>query len=59
MTTKEKVKRELDKMPDDLIEKVYIYMSSIKSKKKVKKRMHTFKLNGTFDHQNIRAAAYE
>ncbi len=59
MTTKEKVKRELDKMPDDLVEKVYIFIGTIKSKKKVKKRIHTFNLNGTFDHQNIRAAAYE
>ncbi len=38
MTTKEKVKREIDKMPNDLIEKVYNYINSHVGKKPGKRR---------------------
>ena len=59
MTTKEKVKKEIDKMPEDLLEQVYEFIDSIKSKRHKKTRIHTFKLKGTFDNLNIREKAYE
>ena len=59
MNTKEKVKKEIDKMPEDLLEQVYTFINSIKSKKTRRKKLHTFKLKGMFDDVNIREKAYE
>ncbi len=47
MTTKEKVKREIDKMPNDLLEKVDRYINSLRRTKTTqKKKIHTFSLKG-------------
>ena len=59
MTTKEKVQQEINEMPENLLEQVYSYIHSIKSRKNGKKEIHTFKLNGAFDNINIRQKAYE
>lgn len=59
MTMKEKIKKEVDKMPNDLIEKVYQYISTLGVKKIKKNRIHTFNLKGQLDDVNIRAKAYE
>jgi hypothetical protein len=59
MNTKEKVKKEIDKMPEDLLEQVYAFINTIKSKKPKRKKLHTFKLKGMFDDVNIREKAYE
>lgn len=59
MTTKEKVKREIDKMPSDLLEKVYSYINSLRTKTTQKKKIHTFNLKGQLDDMNIRERAYE
>jgi hypothetical protein len=59
MTVKEKIKKEIDKMPNDLIEKVYQYISALGVKKTRKNRNHTFNLKGQLDDVNIRAKAYE
>lgn len=59
MKIKEKVKKEIDKMPEDLLKQVYIFINSIKSEKNKKKTIHTFKLHGKFDNVNIREKAYE
>lgn len=59
MITKERVKQEIDKIPDDLLEDVLKFISTIKNKKIVKRRLHTYKLKGKFDNLNVRAEAYE
>lgn len=59
ITMKEKIKKEVDKMPIDMIEKVYQYISMLGVKKKKKNRIHTFNLKGQLDDLNIRAKAYE
>ena len=59
MTTKEKVLKEIDKMPDDSLEKVYKYINSLKTKTSDKKKLHTFNLKGQLDNVNIREKAYE
>lgn len=59
MTTKEKVKKEIDKMPNDLLEKVYKYINSLGVKEAPKKKIHTYNLKGQFDNVNIRERAYE
>lgn len=59
MTTKEKVKKEIDELPNDLIEKVYKYINSLKINTKPKKKIHTFRLKGQLDNINVREKAYE
>lgn len=59
MITKEKVKREIDRMPNELLEKVYKYINSLTMQKSVRKKLHTYKLKGQFDDINVREKAYE
>ncbi len=59
MITKEKIKKEIDKMPNELMEKVYKYINGLKSKESKKKEIHTFNLKGQFDNINFRERAYE
>ncbi len=59
MTTKEKVKREIDKLPDESLEKVYKYIHSLRTQPVRKKKIHTFNLKGQLDNVNIRERAYE
>lgn len=59
MTTKDRVKRKIDKMPDYLLKKVYKYMNSLGTRTPRKKRVHTFNLKGQLDDVNIRDRAYE
>jgi hypothetical protein len=59
MTTKEMLKEEIDKLPDNLLEEVYRYISIIKTTPRKKAKLNTFKLNGSYDSLNIRASAYE
>lgn len=59
MVTREKIKREIDRMPNDLLEKVHKYIDGLTSKKTIKKKFHTYKLKGQFDDINVRERAYE
>jgi hypothetical protein len=59
MITKEYVKREIDRMPDELVEKVHEFIKEISSQSNVKKGIDTYKLNGAFDEVDIRKEAYE
>ncbi len=59
MTTKEKIKKKIDELPDDLLEQVYQFINSMKANNSNKKRVRTFKLKGQFDKVNIRHSAYE
>jgi len=56
MTNKDRLKNEIDRMPDELVEKVYAYLTSVKIKKKKdpEKRIRAFKLNGAFDQKNAK-----
>ena len=56
---KKKVKREIDKMPDDLVQEVYKFISNIKTTKIRKGKLHTYRLKGKFDNLAIRESAYE
>lgn len=59
MVTKERIKREIDRMPNDLLEKVYKYINGLTSPKTIKKKFPTYKLKGQFDSINVRERAYE
>lgn len=59
MSTKEKVKIEIENLPDDVLEQVYQFINSLKTKKKSHHKLRTVNLNGQFDDVNIREQAYE
>lgn len=59
MITKEKVKKEIDRLSDVELEKVYLYLSSLTKEKKAKPNIRSLKLNGKLDTKNIRSIAYE
>ena len=59
MTTREKIKQKIDKIPDSLLDNVLEFINSMKLNKSNKREIHTFKLNGSFDNENIRSKAYE
>lgn len=59
MITKEKIKKEIDRLSDTELEKVYMYLSSLKKIKKTKLNIRSFKLKGKLDNQNLRSVAYE
>ena len=59
MITKEKVKKEIDRLSNTELEKVYQYLSSLKKTKKSKAHIRSLKLSGKLDHQDLRSLAYE
>ena len=59
MITKEKIKRDIDKMPNELPGKTHKFLHGLNSKKGTKRKLHTFSLKGQFDDINIRERAYE
>jgi hypothetical protein len=59
MITKEKVKKEIDRLSDTELEKVYLYLSSLNKTKKTKLNIRSLKLKGKLDNKNLRSVAYE
>lgn len=59
MITKEKLKAEIDRLPDNLLEEVYEFINSIKSMRPKKRKLRSNKLKGQFDNINTRERAYE
>lgn len=60
MVTKEKLKMEVDKLPDNLLEEVYSIIKKFLSKSKKKDRSITIRdFQGKLDNLNIRSSAYE
>lgn len=58
MTTKEKIKKTIDRLSETEVEKLYAYLSSL-TKKKKNVQIRTLKLKGKMDDKNIRSVAYE
>lgn len=59
MITKEQIKKEIDRLSDAELEKVYLYLTSLKKTEKSKLNIRSLKLDGKLDKQNIRSVAYE
>ncbi|MGM0453817.1 MAG: hypothetical protein ACQERN_11690 [Thermodesulfobacteriota bacterium] len=59
MSDKNQVKKEIDEMPDEWVEKVHSFIAALKKQNRHRKALHTFKLGGAFDHKHIREKAYE
>ena len=59
MTTKERIRREIETLPDEVIHQLERYIHSLKKEKPTEKRLRSFKLQGQFDTISIREAAHE
>lgn len=59
MVTKEKVKKEIDRLSETDLEKVYLYLSSLKKTKKPRPNIRSLKLKGKLDEHDLRSIAYE
>lgn len=59
MITKEKVKKEIDRLSEVELEKVYLYLSSLTKGKKKKANIRSLKLDGKLDSKDPRSVAYE
>ncbi len=59
MITKEKVKKEIDKLSVTEAEKVYLYLSSLRKTKISPLNIRSLKLKGKLDGENLRSLAYE
>ncbi|MEX0771973.1 MAG: hypothetical protein WEB89_10400 [Balneolales bacterium] len=59
MITKEKVKKEIDRLSEVELEKVYLYLSTVTKSSKAKTPIRSLKLKGKLDKKDIRSVAYE
>jgi ABC-type phosphate/phosphonate transport system substrate-binding protein len=59
MTTRDKLKKEIDKLPDDLVNKVYQFINNLRPQDKKPVKLQTYKLKGQLDDVNVREKAYE
>jgi len=59
MITKEKVKKEIDRLSNTELEKVYLYLSSLRKTKKSQPNIRSLKLKGKLDEEDLRSLAYE
>ena len=59
MIIKEKIKKEIDLLPDELLDQIQKYIDSIKVTQVRKKIFHTLHLKGQFGNLNLRQKAYE
>jgi len=59
MEIKEKIKKEIDQMPEELLYRIQRYLDSIKKISTSKKKIRSLHLKGQYDNLNIRQKAYE
>jgi|AntRauTorcE11897_2_1112592.scaffolds.fasta_scaffold03076_5 hypothetical protein len=59
MITKEKVKKEVDRLSDTDLEKVYLYLLSLNKTRKTPTNIRSLKLKGKLDGLDLRSVAYE
>ena len=59
MITKEELKKQVDKLPENMLDEVYVLLKQIIGSKKVGKGITRRNFNGKLDNTEIRKAAYE
>ncbi len=59
MELKEKIKHEIDSIPEEYLPEIQRYLEALKRKKIREKQIKTIHLKGKFDNLNIRKIAYE
>jgi hypothetical protein len=58
MSTKEKIKNEIDTLSDEFLDEVLQFLHKLKSTNKPKAKIRSLNLKGQFDHIDIRRNAY-
>ncbi len=59
MKIKEKLKKEIDQMPDELLYEVEKYIKTVNKRNMIKRKIRKLHLHGQYDNINIRQKAYE
>ena len=59
MELREKIKKEIDLLPEEHLHQIEEYLKLIKRNKQHKKSIKTLHLKGKFDNLNLRKLAYE
>lgn len=59
MVSKEEIKKEVDKLPENLLEEVYALLKQITRQKKKQQHLTIRDFKGALDHTSIRKTAYE
>ncbi|MCE2997333.1 MAG: hypothetical protein ACK5RG_06515 [Cyclobacteriaceae bacterium] len=60
MITKEEIKKEVDKLPDNLLDEVYKLLRSLSAEQSLVPKQWTERnFKGKFDQLDIRSSAYE
>ena len=59
MELKEKIKHEIDSLPEEYLPQLEQYLKTIKCKNIKKRQIKSLHLKGKFDNLNIRKVAYE
>lgn len=57
--TKEDIKREIDNLPESVMNRLYKFIGSLKKRSKKSEAFPAFNLNGKFDDLDVRSEAYE
>ncbi len=59
MEIKEKIKKEIDSLPEEYLPQIERYLEIIKSDNQRKRNIKAIHLKGKFDNMNIRRVAYD
>lgn len=59
MITKEELKQEVDLLPENMLEEVYVLLKKLTQQKRADQKLTSRNFNGQFDHTDIRKAAHE
>ncbi|MCL6583192.1 MAG: hypothetical protein K6U11_06075 [bacterium] len=59
MITKDQLKKEIEGLPEDLLDQIYQFIKTIKRDDQGKAKIRSFKLKGQFDNINIHEKAYK
>jgi len=57
--TKEDIKREVDSLPETVLNRLYKFINTLKSEKPKKRTLPTHDFKGKLDDVDIRSRAYE
>ena len=59
MSTVEQLKKELEELPEDVLDELDQYIHDLRLRNIPRKKLPTFHLKGQFDQQTVRDLAYE
>jgi hypothetical protein len=59
MISREELKKEVDKLPENLLDEVYAFLKRVILQKKTSRQITIRNFHGELDNKDIRKAAYE